>query len=166
MEIEAPTGRGDLLALLAPFGRRLGSAASGSCVDGPQLARDFFRMVDRWPCGHVSGLLMRLRPQALMGTVDRDLPPPSSLPPLPFLDGELHALGLGDGVAFPAGTGIAHCFLNNTEGAVRLLIIGERHLKDRVAYPLNPERRAAPNNWSDAPKRSLGKHDGRPKKRA
>jgi hypothetical protein len=46
---------------------------SGSCVDGPQLARDFFRMVDRWPCGHVSGLLMRLTPQALMGTVDRDL---------------------------------------------------------------------------------------------
>ena len=24
--------------------------------------------------------------------------------------------------------------------------IGEHHPKDRVAYPLNPERRAAPNN--------------------
>jgi len=32
-----------------------------------------FSHVDRWSCGHVSGLLMRLRPQALMGTVDRDL---------------------------------------------------------------------------------------------
>jgi hypothetical protein len=30
-------------------------------------------MVDRWSCGHVSGLLARPRPQALMGTVDRDL---------------------------------------------------------------------------------------------
>ena len=62
--------------------------------------------------------------------------------------------------------GIAHCFLNNTEGAVRLLIIGERHPEDRVAYPLNPERHAAPNNWSDAPARPLGKHDGRAKQRA
>jgi mannose-6-phosphate isomerase-like protein (cupin superfamily) len=82
-----------------------------------------------------------------------------------WIDSELHGLGPGDGIASPAGAGIAHCFLNDTESAVRLLIIGERHPEDRVAYPLNPERHAAPNNWSDAPKRSLGKHDGRPKRR-
>jgi uncharacterized cupin superfamily protein len=82
-----------------------------------------------------------------------------------WIDGELHRLGPGDGIAFPAGTGIAHCFLNNTEGAVRLLIIGEHHPEDRVAYPLNPERRVAPNNWNDAPARLLGKHDGHAKQR-
>ena len=31
----------------------------------------------------------------------------------------------GDAVGFPAGTGICHTFLNNTDGAVRLLILGE-----------------------------------------
>jgi hypothetical protein len=39
----------------------------------PPAGKGFFRMVDRWSCGHVSGLLVRPRPQALMGTVDRDL---------------------------------------------------------------------------------------------
>ena len=37
---------------------------------------------------------------------------------------------------FPAGTGIAHCFLNNTEDAVRLLIIGERHPRTGSPIPL------------------------------
>jgi uncharacterized cupin superfamily protein len=73
--------------------------------------------------------------------------------------GDLHALEPGDGVAFPAGTGIAHCFLNNTNAVVRLLIIGERHAEDRVAYPVNPEMRAEANYWHDAPPRP---HDGRP----
>lgn len=145
-EIEGPTGRGDLLALLAPFGRRLGLSRLGVNLEtippGCRSAEPHAHELDEEFVYVVEG-----HPDA-------------------WIDGELHALGPGDGVAFPAGTGIAHCFLNNTEGAVRLLIIGERHLKDRVAYPLNPERRAAPNNWSDAPKRSLGKHDGRPKKRA
>ncbi|MBV7327426.1 cupin domain-containing protein [Chloroflexi bacterium TSY] len=30
-------------------------------------------------------------------------------------DGELYPLNPGDGVAFPAGTGIAHTFLNNSD---------------------------------------------------
>lgn len=39
-----------------------------------------------------------------------------------WLDGELYRLGPGDAVGFPAGTGIAHTFLNNTEEDVRLLV--------------------------------------------
>src|SRR5215472_4016556 len=42
-----------------------------------------------------------------------------------WIDGHLHALQPGDSVAFPAGTGICHTFLNNTEDEVRLLVIGE-----------------------------------------
>ena len=41
-----------------------------------------------------------------------------------WIDGYLHALQPGDFVAFPAGTGISHTFLNNSEGTCRLLIGG------------------------------------------
>ena len=42
-----------------------------------------------------------------------------------WLDDRLHRLRPGDGVGFPAGTGISHSFLNNTEAEVRLLVVGE-----------------------------------------
>src|SRR5687768_14468214 len=42
-----------------------------------------------------------------------------------WLDGRLHRLAPGDAVGFPAGTGQAHSFLNNTEEEVRLLVVGE-----------------------------------------
>ena len=42
-----------------------------------------------------------------------------------WIDGHLHRLRPGDAVGFPAGTGIAHSFLNNTEAEVRLLVVGE-----------------------------------------
>jgi uncharacterized cupin superfamily protein len=78
--------------------------------------------------------------------VDRWRPPP----PAP-----------GDGVAFPAGTGIAHCLVNNTESDVRLLIVGENIAGDRVAYPVNPEERRAADDWADAARRPFGPHNGR-----
>ena len=40
-----------------------------------------------------------------------------------WIDGDLHRLRAGDAVAFPAGTGICHTFMNNTDGEVRLLIV-------------------------------------------
>ena len=132
--------------MLAPFGRRLGLSRLGVNLETiPPGCRS------AEPHAHE-------RDEEFVYVIEGN--------PDAWIDGELHGLRPGDGIAFPAGTGIAHCFLNNTDGAVRLLIIGERHPEDRVAYPLNPERRAAPNNWSDAPARPLGKHDGRPKPRA
>ena len=72
----------------------------------------------------------------------------------------------GDLVAFPAGTGISHCFLNNTEQDVVLLVGGEaQKLGSRIFYPLNPSRREdMPEQywWSDVPHRELGAHDGLP----
>ncbi|RYE08331.1 MAG: cupin domain-containing protein [Hyphomicrobiales bacterium] len=83
-----------------------------------------------------------------------------------WIDGVLHPLVPGDAVGFPAGTGIAHSFLNNSSEDIHILVIGEAN-KDtnRVNYPLNPARMAefATRNraWLDAPKHELGPHDGK-----
>jgi uncharacterized cupin superfamily protein len=82
-----------------------------------------------------------------------------------WIDGRLHRLQPGDGVGFSPGTGIAHCFLNNTTSPVRLLVVGEANkAENKIVYPLNPELRQYRMNswWNDAPPRKLGPHDGRP----
>jgi uncharacterized cupin superfamily protein len=79
-----------------------------------------------------------------------------------WLDGALHRLRPGDAVGFPAGTGLAHTFLNNTDAEVRLLVVGE-HARpgNRLLYPRNPEQRPLRDDWwEDAPARALGDHDG------
>ena len=57
-----------------------------------------------------------------------------------WLDGHLlDRLKPGDAVGFPAGTGIAHSFLNNTEAEVHLLVVSERSkAENRIVYPLIP----------------------------
>ena len=68
--------------------------------------------------------------------------------------------------AFPAGTGISHCFINNTSEEVVLLVGGEAPKPgSRIVYPLNPSRRQdmpAEAWWSDVPHRELGSHNGIP----
>lgn len=82
-------------------------------------------------------------------------------------DGHLYRLKPGDAVGYPAGTGIAHAFLNNTDAVVILLVVGDAHRADnRCVYPLHPGRNEEIGKkgflWSDAPKRALGSHDGLP----
>lgn len=82
-----------------------------------------------------------------------------------WLDGTLHRLQPGDGVGFPAGTGLAHCVINNTDQPVRLLVVGEASKpENQFHYPLHPDRNAAIGSrwWSDVPARALGAHDGLP----
>ena len=83
-----------------------------------------------------------------------------------WIDGELHRMLAGDLAAFPAGTGICHCFINNTDKDALLLVGGEAAKpSNRIYYPLNPSRRAdlkAADWWHDAPSRKLGGHDGLP----
>ncbi len=81
-----------------------------------------------------------------------------------WLDGHLHRLRPGDAVGFPAGTGIAHTFLNNTDTEVRLLVVGERSKREnRIFYPRHPELSTRrPDWWADHPERELGPHDGMP----
>jgi uncharacterized cupin superfamily protein len=83
-----------------------------------------------------------------------------------WIDGEIHAMQAGDLAAFPAGTGITHCFLNNSERDALLIVGGEASKSDnRIYYPLHPGRRdqlPASEWWDDVPKRELGPHDGMP----
>ena len=78
-----------------------------------------------------------------------------------WIDGHLSVLKEGDAVAFPAGTGIAHTFINNSNDPIKLLIVGEHSPQDRVSYPVHPKQ-PHPRPWTDAPSRPLGPHDGRP----
>jgi len=80
-----------------------------------------------------------------------------------WIDGVLHRLREGDFVAFPAGTGVCHTFLNNTEREVRLLVGGEKSKpENRVHYPLNQDHeRARSDAWTDVEPRALGGHDGK-----
>jgi uncharacterized cupin superfamily protein len=86
-----------------------------------------------------------------------------------WIDGQLHRMKAGDLAAFPAGTGIAHTFLNDGEADALLLVGGEREKKhSRIYYPHHPGRRDDmpwSSWWSDVPKRELGPHDGAPRRR-
>ena len=79
-----------------------------------------------------------------------------------WLDGQLHRLRPGEAVGFPAGTGICHSFLNNTEEEVRLLVVGETPKpENRIYYPRNPDRKPLRQDWwNDPPQRPMGDHDG------
>jgi uncharacterized cupin superfamily protein len=83
-----------------------------------------------------------------------------------WIDGEVHRMQPGDLAAFPVGTGISHCFINNTKQEAVLLVGGEaQRVGSRIFYPLNPSRRQDMqelNWWSNVPARELGSHDGLP----
>ena len=81
-----------------------------------------------------------------------------------WLDGEIKRLRPGDGVGFPAGTGLAHVFINNTEEDVRLIVVGEANrARSRIDYPMHSHRNAeiGSRHWKDKPARQLGPHDGK-----
>lgn len=81
-----------------------------------------------------------------------------------WVDGHLHRLKPGDAVAFPAGTGICHTFINNTDREVRLLVIGETSKpENRIRYPLNQTYEAQrEDRWVDYPERPFGCHNASP----
>ena len=83
-----------------------------------------------------------------------------------WIDGDIYPMRSGDLAAFPAGTGISHCFINNSGNEVILLVGGESPKQgSRIFYPLNPSRRSDMNEsnwWAGVPERKLGQHDGLP----
>ncbi len=83
-----------------------------------------------------------------------------------WVNGHIHRMTAGDFAAFPAGTGISHCFLNNSLHDAVLLVGGEAAKPaSRIFYPLNPSRRddlPAQSWWNDVPHQELGPHDGLP----
>ena len=81
-----------------------------------------------------------------------------------WIDGHLHRLRAGDAVGFPAGTGVSHTFINNTDREVRLLVVGEASkAENRIHYPLSEAYAAGfPKRWTDHEPQALGPHDGLP----
>jgi len=86
-----------------------------------------------------------------------------------WVDGHIYRMTAGDFAAFPAGTGISHCFINNSDQEAKLLVGGEApKSSNRIFYPLNPTRRADMNPaewWEDVPQHEFGPHDAMPDSR-
>ena len=84
-----------------------------------------------------------------------------------WIDGYLHALGEGDGIAFNDRTGIAHTLINNTDRDVRLFVFGEAtRLRSQFFAALETDAssnqflKAMNKLWEDPPKRKLGPNSG------
>lgn len=85
--------------------------------------------------------------------------------PSAWVNGHLYPLRPGDAVGFPAGTGISHTFINNSEADAILLVVGERNKdENKCIYPLHPKRNEEIGDflWRDCPTQEMGSHDGLP----
>lgn len=81
-----------------------------------------------------------------------------------WVNGYIYPLTAGHAVGFPAGTGIAHTFINNTNEDIEMVILGERSKKEnKCSFPVNPELYEEHKNiwWRDFPKQDFGPHDGK-----
>jgi len=85
-----------------------------------------------------------------------------------WIDGALHHVVAGDLVAFPAGTGVCHTFLNDGTKEAKLLVGGDANkATNRIFYPHHPQRRAQlqpADWWTDIPLGPQGPHDGAPQR--
>jgi [ribosomal protein S5]-alanine N-acetyltransferase len=81
-----------------------------------------------------------------------------------WLNGYIHDLSDGFAVGFPAGTGIAHTLINNTESDVHLIVAGDKTKKENLcSFPINPELKHDCQIWWDnPPAHPLGPHNGLP----
>ena len=86
--------------------------------------------------------------------------------PQVWINGNLYQLIPQDMVSFPAGTGIAHNLINNSEEDAHIFVIGERtKLENQYFYPLNPEMKLDCKMWwNEYPIHKIGNHDGMPQK--
>jgi uncharacterized cupin superfamily protein/uncharacterized protein (DUF952 family)/RimJ/RimL family protein N-acetyltransferase len=81
-----------------------------------------------------------------------------------WLDGFLYQAQEMDAIAFPAGTGISHCLINNTSEDIEFFAVGERTKKEnKCFFPLHPEKQNENPEffWSSAPRRDLGPNSGK-----
>lgn len=79
-----------------------------------------------------------------------------------WINGFIYQLEPGHAIGFPAGTGIAHCFLNNTDTEVEMIVLGDRTKQEnKCSFPINYELKEVRKNiwWHDVPKQSLGGHN-------
>jgi uncharacterized cupin superfamily protein len=84
-----------------------------------------------------------------------------------WIDGHLHRLGEGDGVCLLAGTGIAHCLINNTRSDVRVFAFTEAMRRNsKVVHRADPAANDILKTmgmlWTGAPPRKLGPNSAKP----
>ena len=87
-----------------------------------------------------------------------------------WVDGLIYDVREGDCIAYPPGTGKAHCLINNSDDQVRFLVVGEQNTQsDRVFYAKHPDRneemKARGFYWEGHPSNEMGPHDGWPDKK-
>jgi uncharacterized cupin superfamily protein len=85
-----------------------------------------------------------------------------------WVDGHLHALKEGDGIAFNDNTGVAHTLINNTDSDVRLFVLGEAtRMRSQFFMPLEADARSNEylkglgKLWENPPRRKLGPNSAR-----
>jgi uncharacterized cupin superfamily protein len=149
-EINEPDGPGypgsdERFAVFAPFSQALGLTRIGFSHEVLAPGRR-----TSWPHAHS-------REEEFVFVIEGE--------PDLWVDGHLRRLAPGTGVAFPAGTGAAHTFINNTDAPVRLLVAGDHKLAgDQVWYPRHADHmgKIGARAWKDHPDRPQGPHDGVP----
>ncbi|MGZ3723776.1 MAG: cupin domain-containing protein [Bdellovibrionales bacterium] len=142
-------GSDELLSIGAPIGKKLGLTAIGIHIETLSPGRR-----TSWPHAESAE-------EEFAYVIEGN--------PHVWIDGIIHELKPGDFVAFPAGSGIAHTFVNNTDKTCVLMVGGEANKPhNKVFYPLHPKRndhcREKGTFWEGHPQHALGGHDGLPDK--
>ncbi len=82
-----------------------------------------------------------------------------------WFNGRIKKMQSGECIGFPAGTGVGHCFINNSQKEVLLFVVGERTKNDNQChFHLEPELKEELKVfwWADMPLQNLGPHNGWP----
>lgn len=82
-----------------------------------------------------------------------------------WLNGKIKRMTKGDCIGFPAGTGVGHCFINNSGKDCEIFVSGDRTKPDNQYHfhlDHSLEKECGDKWWSDMPKQELGEHNGLP----
>lgn len=82
-----------------------------------------------------------------------------------WYNGAIKKMYSGEAIGFPAGTGVGHTFINNSQAETLLFVVGERTKRDNLYhFHLEPElsQKYKEKWWFDMPAQTLRGHDGWP----
>lgn len=82
-----------------------------------------------------------------------------------WLNGKIKKMRRGDCIGFPAGTGVGHCFINNSGHDCELFVSGDRtKAMNQYHFHLDPSlaKECGEHWWAEMPKQKLGGHNGLP----
>ncbi|MAE58735.1 MAG: hypothetical protein CME69_07630 [Halobacteriovorax sp.] len=82
-----------------------------------------------------------------------------------WLNGHIKKMSAGDCIGFPAGTGVGHCFINNSGVDCELFVSGDRtKSENKYHFHLDQSLKEECGDkwWDNMPIQDLGGHDGLP----